>query len=96
MTRSTEAVSIKAAQKPHRCDWCAEHIDVGQPYSRYRWYGNGDAVTVKMHPECLTAMHELSRLEGGEIEFSPGDSPRGCCCGHDRGCTKCAAKKLAA
>lgn len=93
MGNQSDTESVKAAKKPHSCSWCAEHIDAGHPYKRYRWYDGGSANTVKMHPECYDASLELIALEGGEIEFMPGDSPRGCCCGYDRGCAKCAARK---
>lgn len=87
--QSTEPVSISSAKKSHRCSWCDERIDTGTPYTRYRWFDGGDASTVKVHPECLGAMHEMSREYNDQIEFAPGDNPRGCWCGFDDGCQKC-------
>jgi hypothetical protein len=82
----TETVEVKSARKQHQCSWCGEVIDTGQPYMRYRWYGDG-AITVKQHPECYAAMNEQIDFEG-EVTFSPGDNPRGCNCGHDRDCER--------
>lgn len=94
MGHATEVEVVRTAKKPHSCSWCAQRIDAGQSYIRWRWYDGGDASTVKMHPECHEAMRELIAIEGGNtIEFSPGESPRGCCCGYDHGCPKCAARK---
>ena len=93
---ATETETIVSAKKRHQCSWCAERIEIGETYLRYRWYNGSDASTVKMHPECISAMRELIKLEGGyEIEFGLGDNPRGCLCGHDRGCERCAEKSLA-
>lgn len=94
MSASTTPESIKAAKKAHGCSWCAERIDAGQPYVRWRYFMDGDAGTCKAHPECHDAMMELSRLEGGFVEFTPGESPRGCNCGYDAGCP-CASRRAA-
>ncbi len=72
----TEVHLIKSARKRHMCSWCAEPIDVGNPYARYRWYSGSDVSTVKEHPECYEAMLEVIKKEG-MIEFMPGDYPRG-------------------
>jgi len=74
--------SIAAARKEHNCSWCGELIEVGQPYNSYRL----EEMTVKMHPECYTALGEAADEEGGWIEFCPGDFSRGCTCesGHCR------------
>lgn len=60
------------AQKQHRCAWCWQLIEPGDTYSRYRFYDGGDAGTVKMHPECHSAMQEEARQEGGTLEWTPG------------------------
>lgn len=83
---NTDLVLVKVAKKEHRCSWCAEKIEAGESYTRYRYFGDDGASTVKLHAECLDATHEL---EQGD-EFSPGDNPRGCACGHSRGCENCA------
>lgn len=89
----SELEIVKAAKKRHRCSWCAEGIEVGETYKRYRWYGDDGPATVKMHPECYDAMEEMAAEEGPGFEFAPGESPRGCTCGHSRGCERCAARK---
>lgn len=76
MSAVTQLETIKNAKNPHRCSWCSERIDVGQPYKRYRYYNYSDAVTVKLHPECYDAMKEAHANEGADFEFSPGDNPR--------------------
>lgn len=63
----TEAVTLKA-RKVHRCMSCGEDIFVGDTYKRWRCYDNGDASTVKMHPECY-AMH--CEDADGSWEFTP-------------------------
>ena len=88
----TETEEVKAAKKAHQCSWCGKKIDVGQPYMRYRWFGDDGVSTVKEHPECYEAMNELIDFDG-EVLFSPGDNPRGCNCGHDHGCERCEANK---
>lgn len=60
------------ARKRHRCSWCWEHIEVGATYRRYRWFGHGDASTVRTHPECYQAILDEIASEGGEIEWTPG------------------------
>jgi hypothetical protein len=95
MGHATELQTIKAARSEHRCSWCAERIDIGTPYQRYRYYEGGDAGTVKLHPECNTALEETVREEGFDYEFFPGENPRGCNCGHTHGCTTCAERKSA-
>lgn len=83
MSHCTEVRHIKAARKEHPCTWCAEPIDAGAPYARYRWLGGYDTGTVRMHPECFDAMGDLASREGGQCEFGPGESSRGCCCVSD-------------
>ena len=86
----TEPVTIKSAHKKHICSWCGTRINVGESYIRYRWFDGGDVGTVKQHPECYDAMNELIDFEGS-IEFNEGDNPRGCNCGHSKGCERCKA-----
>ncbi len=89
----SDVETVKAAKKRHRCSWCAEGIEAGETYKRYRWFGDDGPMTVKMHPECYDAMLELSQEWGEDIEFHEGDNPRGCNCGHSRGCDRCEARK---
>jgi hypothetical protein len=69
---TTTKVETHKAKKIHRCEWCWQLIEVGTSYHRYRCYNDGDAGTVKMHLECYGAMEEESKLEGGFIEWTPG------------------------
>ena len=94
MTAITSVEQIKAARKSHCCDWCGERIDVGQPYRRWRYFDGSYAGTVRVHPECGEALAELASEEGGMIEFSPHDNPRGCNCGNAKDCERCAAKDM--
>lgn len=89
MGTSTQVENVTAAKKQHRCDWCPEKIEAGESYKRYRWFGDDGAAVVKMHPECYDAMLEVAHEEGGQIEFSPHESPRGCSCGGDGYCNHC-------
>lgn len=93
MGHSTELQSITAARSAHRCSWCAERIEVGAPYKRYRYFDGGDAGTVKLHPECNDILDETVREEGWDYEFHAGENPRGCNCGHMHGCERCAELK---
>lgn len=67
----TETETHKA-KKAHRCDWCWQRIEPAEQYKRYRWFGSGEAATVKMHQECHDAMQEAAAEEGGYIEWTPG------------------------
>jgi hypothetical protein len=87
MSSSTGLEIVKSAKKIHRCSWCANKIEVGESYKKYRYFDGGDAGTVKLHPECYDAMKECDDLDD---QFSPGDNPRGCNCGHCQGCERCA------
>lgn len=60
------------SRKRRHCDWCYELIDIGEIYKRYRCYDDGDAQTVRMHPECCEAMAEAAREEGGWYEWTSG------------------------
>ena len=95
MSGQTELEIVKSAKKAHRCSWCYERIEVGSEYRRWRSFDGGDAFTIKMHPECCEAMHEMARSEGYDFEFYPGDNPRGCTCGFSKGCGVCEAREAA-
>lgn len=68
---------IKAAKKQHRCDWCNEPIDVGQPYVRQRSVDGRDVYTWRAHPECYEA---AGTLDNGDRECEAYVT-------HARGCT---------
>jgi len=69
--------SITRARKKYRCEWCGELIEKGDAYRSYRWAEDGDAGTVRLHPECSAAMDAEIKAQGGHIVWSPGDYPRG-------------------
>jgi len=86
---STEIERIESAQKKHTCNWCLESINAGDTYYRYRSFHDNAASTVKMHPECKDAAHEMILIEGGSFEFDDGEQRRGCTCYHCPDCEKC-------
>lgn len=55
-----------------RCDWCWQAVEIGRPYRRYRVFAQGEASTMREHPECYEAMCEAAEEEGGWIEWTPG------------------------
>ena len=71
MSSMTETTTQNAAKR-HRCSWCWQSIEVGEEYKRYRVFHQGDAGTVKMHPECFDAMQQEADEEGGFFEWTPG------------------------
>lgn len=90
MSDCTGIEHIKSAAKRHRCDWCWEHIKAGEPYARWRWFGDNDPRSVKVHEECLMAINacDVNDIADG---WSPGDNPRGCNCGGCSQCERCGA-----
>jgi hypothetical protein len=87
--------TTQKARKPHMCDWCWTRIESGEEYVRYRVYDGGDAGTIKEHRECYEAMQEAASEEPDNwIEFTPGDNPRGCNCGFEQGCERCAERQF--
>lgn len=66
------ATETHQAQKRHRCDWCWQFVEVGEEYKRYRSFYQGNAGTVRMHPECYDAMQDAIIEEGGWLEWTPG------------------------
>ena len=85
----TKVEHIKSSRKFHVCSWCFTPINAGEPYDRWRWFGDDGPSTVKVHPECLTAINECIAEEIGPFEWTPGENPRGCNCGFSRGCDRC-------
>lgn len=68
---------VKAARKGRRCAWCAEMIEVGQPYEHWTTIDDGPYRNA-MHPECRTAFEDLIKLEGGGfVEYEPHAYARG-------------------
>lgn len=60
---SATTPTIQVAKKQHRCSWCAEMIEPGDTYSRWRYFSEDGQATVKMHHECERA--SLRELRGG-------------------------------
>ena len=94
---ATSDTTTHVARRIHRCSWCAEHIQAGEKYARYRWWSDDDVGTCRLHIECVAAMREHAADEGGWVEFEAGDNPRGCRCGFDANCDnpRCVARMAA-
>ena len=60
------------ARKQHRCSWCCQFVSIGETYTRYRFAHQGDAGTIRMHPECFDAMQEEANEAGEWFEWTPG------------------------
>jgi len=45
----TDVEHIKHAKKKRRCDWCFEFIQPGEPYARWRWFGESSPMSVGVH-----------------------------------------------
>lgn len=71
MPHQTQTTTHVAKRRIRNCDWCWEHIKIGDTYRSYRYY-DGDVITVYMHPECCEATGEMAREEGGWCEWTPG------------------------
>lgn len=85
---TAETRTIKKARKRHTCDWCYGYIDKGTSYKTYFCFG--EALTVRMHPECYHAMLMNSDLTD-DIELPPaGYFRRGCWCGEIEEHCECA------
>lgn len=76
MSRGMTEPTTQFARKRYPCEWCGESINIGDSYTRYRWFCHGDAGTCRMHRECLAAMQAAAEEEGGWIEWTPGDQER--------------------
>lgn len=64
-------------RKPHRCVWCAERINAGEP-AQYRAYKfDGDLGSDWMHPECYGAMQRFPDQTDLMDGWTPGDFARG-------------------
>ncbi len=68
---------INKTRFDHRCEWCDHRIDRGSK-ARYRSYVyDGDFNSAWMHPDCYSAYNIVSRVNGYNIEWFPGDYERG-------------------
>lgn len=66
---------ITAARKAHRCIWCGQTINAGEPYTYERSVYDGAMQSHHWHPECLTACHDEMR-ESRDEEFLPYENAR--------------------
>lgn len=64
----------RTARKSHRCTYCDEQIEIGDQYLRWMSVNNGNAVTNKMHPECLAFLEEDAY--NGYFEYIPYEGER--------------------
>ena len=93
MSEFSDITRVTTARKDHWCSWCNEKIDKGSSYNKWTWSDSGDVGGVKIHPECLAALKETMQTEGSPYEFAAGDNPRGCLCGFEKNCKRCAEIK---
>jgi len=56
----TVVTNIAHARKPHRCHWCGERIEIGNPYVRVFGSWDGDVGHSCWHPECDGAFQSLT------------------------------------
>jgi hypothetical protein len=61
-----EEREVKAASKAHRCIWCGQPIEIGQPYTYERSIFEHQPQSHHWHPECLGAMRTMIANEGGD------------------------------
>ncbi len=61
-------------RKEHRCDWCPELIEIGQPAISRAYMWEGEFFHGYLHPECMEA---LKRSDIGENGFDPHAQKRG-------------------
>ena len=76
MAETFHQQAVARSRKVRQCSWCAEHIEVGQPYKSYRFRSDFESGKVTMHPECHDAMLEAA-AEDRWLEWSTGDFKRG-------------------
>ena len=71
--------NVKHTRKQHRCDWCWEIIEKGEPCKT--WFTYGENVSARMHLECFDASQKAD-LDDEELP-PPGTYRRGCWCGEN-------------
>ena len=59
---------IKASRKRHRCQWCSEFIEIGQPKTTESGVFEGDFFFRRTHPECYEAQERWLVLQPDEGE----------------------------
>lgn len=77
----TSLREIKACRKPHRCHWCGELVEKGQPAVRVTGTWDGDFGQSHWHPECNAVIKAMDWKErekcGVDESFDPGLFQRG-------------------
>lgn len=59
---------LVTARKTHTCSWCSERIPKGSQYVSRFTVCDGDAWTMKMHPECSKAESSYD-YDGDTLDF---------------------------
>ena len=78
----TSDIETHKADRGHECHACGQRIERGETYMRYRLWDGALSQTVRMHIECLSAMHVLSNEDGEFTQWQRGEFARGCTCAH--------------
>ncbi len=68
---------VKKTRKSHRCVWCGQVIEVGQPATYRTCVYEGDFQAGYFHPECWDASTRTAIAIKEEFEFCPGEWERG-------------------
>ena len=69
---------VKKARKRHKCFWCGELIQLGEPYSYWGWASDGSVERIKVHPECDTVWQAACDDDFGGVYITiPYDHERG-------------------
>ena len=68
--------NVKSSRKEHRCIWCGQQIAIGEPYTYERSIFEGQPQSHHWHCECLDAMRDVVRNEGGECLFDAYNEER--------------------
>lgn len=75
------STEIAKCRKPHRCHWCGERIEIGQPAVRIVGIWEGDFGHCHWHPECNTVCMNMDWKEreafGVDDAFDAGLFKRG-------------------
>ena len=65
---------VKAAKKAHRCIWCGEAINVGEPYLYERSIFDGNPQSHHWHGEC--SEDSVTHFANDGPEFIPYENER--------------------
>ena len=68
----------KKARKRHKCFWCGDPIQLGEPYSYWGWASDGGVERIKVQPECEIAWQATCNNEFDGIYVTiPYDHEKG-------------------